>query len=296
MMSETKVTETPMYYVPEQSGWPITGSIGLFTMVVGGVNLLHEHTWGLIPFLAGALIIAYMMFGWFGTVIRESHAGLYSKMMDRSFRWGMVWFIFSEVMFFAAFFGVLFYVRHLATPWLAGLGAKPMTGKLLWPHFQAAWPLLHNPDSKLFVPPKAVVHAWGVPALNTIILLTSGVTVTWAHWGLKTQRRGHLIVGLLVTVILGIAFIGFQATEYHHAYTELGLTLGSGIYGTTFFMLTGFHGAHVTIGAIMLAVMLFRSLKGHFTPEHHFAFEAASWYWHFVDVVWLGLFIFVYWL
>ena len=138
--------------------------------------------------------------------------------------------------------------------------------------------------------------AWGIPAINTLILLTSGVTVTWAHHGLRANRRGVLIFGLFLTVALGALFVGLQAYEYIHAYRDLNLTLGSGVYGSTFFMLTGFHGLHVTIGAIMLLVVLARSIAGHFTPERHFAFEAAAWYWHFVDVVWLGLFFFVYWL
>ncbi len=141
-----------------------------------------------------------------------------------------------------------------------------------------------------------MMHAWGIPAINTLILLSSGVTVTWAHWGLKKNDRTQLILGLMATVALGFLFLVLQAYEYHHAYTELNLTLHSGIYGTTFFMLTGFHGLHVTLGATMLLVILMRSLKGHFTADHHFAFEAVAWYWHFVDVVWLGLFVFVYWL
>ena len=138
--------------------------------------------------------------------------------------------------------------------------------------------------------------AWGIPAINTLILLTSGVTVTWAHWGLLNSNRKQLIAGLAMTVALGIAFLCLQAYEYHHAYESLGLTLGSGAYGATFFMLTGFHGFHVTLGTIMLIVILLRSMKGHFTADHHFGFEGVAWYWHFVDVVWLLLFVLVYWL
>ena len=140
------------------------------------------------------------------------------------------------------------------------------------------------------------MEAWGLPTLNTLILLTSGVTVTWAHWALKKMNRSQLILGLLLTVVLGITFLCLQAFEYGHAYEELGLSLDSGIYGTTFFMLTGFHGAHVTLGTIMLMVILVRAIKGHFSPHNHFAFEGVAWYWHFVDVVWLFLYIFVYWL
>ena len=140
------------------------------------------------------------------------------------------------------------------------------------------------------------MHWMGLPLVNTIILLTSGATITWAHWGLIKNNRKQLVVGMALTVALGIAFLACQALEYHEAYTEMGLTLGSGAYGATFFMLTGFHGFHVTLGTIMLIVILLRCMKGHFTPEHHFGFEGVAWYWHFVDVVWLGLFIFVYWL
>ena len=156
---------------------------------------------------------------------------------------------------------------------------------------------MFNPPSNYgFSHFKETIGAWGVPFTNTLILLSSGATVTWAHWGLQKGNRGQLILGLAATVTLGAIFVYLQSEEYGHAYHALGLTLNSGIYGATFFMLTGFHGFHVTMGTIMLAVILARSIKGHFTPKHHFAFEAVAWYWHFVDVVWIGLFIFVYWL
>lgn len=283
------------YYVPPQSHWPIIGSIGLCTTVVGAVHLLHGERFGHLIFLIGAMIMAYMMFGWFSTVIRESQEGLYSDQLDRSFRWGMAWFIFSEVMFFAAFFGALYYVREWAVPWLGGKGDKA-SSHLLWENFTASWPLIHNPNPNKFPDPKSVIGAFGIPALNTLILLSSGATVTWAHHALKNGNRRQLILGLAATVILGVIFLGFQAYEYHHAYSELNLKLNTGIYASTFFMLTGFHGAHVTIGAIMLFIIMIRSIKGHFTIDKHFGFEAAAWYWHFVDVVWLMLFIFVYWL
>ena len=285
------------YYVPTSSPWSIVGSIGVFTFLVGFINLLHGNILaGSLLFPAGALIIIIMMFGWFGSVIDESLGGVYNEQVDRSFRMGMMWFIFSEVMFFGAFFGVLFYVRMFALPWLGGEGTKGITGQFLYPHFQYVWPLLVNPNPTAFPGPKAVMDAVGIPLLNTIILLTSAATLTWAHWGLKKNNQFQLILGLIITVILGFTFLGFQAYEYYHAHHGLHLTLNSGIYGSTFYMLTGFHGLHVTIGVIMLTVMLVRSIKGHFTPKAHFAFEAAAWYWHFVDVVWLFLFIFVYWI
>jgi cytochrome c oxidase subunit 3 len=197
-------------------------------------------------------------------------------------------------MFFAAFFGALFYARHYSVPWLGGEAAsKAATHALLWPSYEAIWPTNGPGDVG---GQYGAMEAWGLPAINTVILLSSGVTVTWAHWGLLKQDRRQLILGLAATVVLGFLFVALQAYEYTHAYHELNLTLHTGIYGSTFFMLTGFHGFHVTLGAIILLVILLRSIRGHFTPERHFAFEAAAWYWHFVDVVWLGLFIFVYWL
>jgi len=279
------------YYLPQPSHWPIVGSIGLFLFLFGFATLLHGGTFMIMA--AGVVVLLVMLFGWFGTVIGESEGGKYNDQVDMSFRWGMGWFIFSEVMFFAAFFGALFYARMFSVPWLGGASNNVMTNELLWPAFEAMWPTNGPADVGGAY---TAMEAWGIPAVNTLILLSSGVTVTWAHWGLKKGDRTQLILGLMATVALGILFLGLQAYEYSHAYTELNLTLGTGIYGTTFFMLTGFHGLHVTLGATMLLIILLRSMKGHFTAEHHFGFEAVAWYWHFVDVVWLGLFVFVYWL
>jgi len=279
------------YYVPHGSHWPLVGSVGLTTLVVGFAMFLNGSDMGLSTMFAGVAIVLIMMFGWFGTVIRESESHMYNEQVDKSFRWGMGWFIFSEVMFFAAFFGALFYARILSVPWLGGEDAS--THSLLWQGYSAAWPT-NGPAAMGGV--FETVGAWGIPAINTLILLTSGVTVTFAHWALKKNSRGPLVGWLFATVALGFLFIGLQAYEYGHAYHELNLTLESGVYGSTFYMLTGFHGMHVTIGAIMLAIIMLRAIKGHFSPDRHFAFEAVAWYWHFVDVVWLGLFIFVYWL
>jgi cytochrome c oxidase subunit 3 len=287
------------YYVPAQSKWPIIATLGLLITVVGlgtwfnDLKAERADSNGPLIFFVGGLFLAYMLFGWFGTVIKESRSGLYSPQMDLSFRWGMSWFIFSEVMFFAAFFGVLFYVRTWAGPWLGGEGDKGIAN-MLWPGFEYSWPLLNTPDPKLYPAPSGIIDAWGLPLLNTVLLVSSSFTLTFAHHALRKNQRKPLTLWLALTLILGAAFLVFQAEEYIHAYSELGLTLGSGIYGATFFMLTGFHGAHVTLGAIMLTVMLVRVMRGHFSPEHHFGFEAAAWYWHFVDVVWIGLFTFVY--
>lgn len=283
------------YYIPEPSSWPLIGSVALTTLVCGTAMLLNGYPFGSVLMGIGILILIYMLVGWFGTVIRENEAGIYNKQVDISFRWGMFWFIFSEVMFFAAFFGALFYSRNFSLPWLGGEGTGVVTNFYLWPDFEAVWPVHGDGPSKIgggFTP----MGAWGIPALNTLILLTSGLTITWAHHGLKINKRGQLNFGLFLTIALGFVFVGLQAYEYGHAYLELDLRLTSGIYGSTFYMLTGFHGLHVTIGALMLTVMLLRTLSGHFNPERHFAFEAVAWYWHFVDVVWLGLFVFVYWI
>ena len=283
------------YYVPHSTNWwPLIGSVGLTALLVGFSIVLNEGGGiGSMLMVVGAVITVIMMGGWFGLVIKESVGGLYNEQVDSSFRWSMSWFIFSEVMFFAAFFGALFYARIYALPWLGGEGVGAMTNEMLWPTFEFAWPSA-GPDK--LGGEFSAMPPWGIPAINTAILLTSGVTVTWAHHALRANHRGQLIAGLALTVLLGLVFIVLQADEYIHAYQELNLKMTTGIYGSTFYMLTGFHGFHVTMGAIMLAVILLRCIKGHFSPDQHFAFEAVAWYWHFVDVVWLGLFIFVYWL
>jgi cytochrome c oxidase subunit III len=290
-------TGSSKYYIPHGSPWPFFGSVTLFTVMSGAALTFEAMRAGPYVLSLGAVLLAVLFFGWFSKVIDENQAGIYNAQVDRSFRMGMMWFIFSEVMFFGAFFGALFYARQLSVPWLSGLGAKEMTHDLLWPGYQGGWPT--NGPAELS--PRAngtfePMEAFGVPLLNTIILLTSGVTVTIAHHALRAGHRGILKVFLAATFLLGFLFVSLQAMEYHHAYTAMGLTLGTGVYGSTFFMLTGFHGLHVTIGAIMLTVIWLRVMRGHFTPARHFAFEGVSWYWHFVDVVWLGLFIFVYWL
>jgi cytochrome c oxidase subunit 3 len=194
-------------------------------------------------------------------------------------------------MFFGAFFGALFYARQLSLPWLGGTGDGMMTNALLWDAFTSAWPS-NGPGAVGGA--YQTIPAWGLPLLNTLILLTSGVTITLAHHALKAANRRGLLVWLGATVLLGCLFLFFQAEEYIHAYSELNLTMRSGIYGSTFYLLTGFHGLHVTLGTIMLAVIWLRSYRGHFSSDDHFGFEAVAWYWHFVDVVWLILFLFVY--
>ncbi len=293
------------YYVPASSPWPMLGSFILFILVIGAGSLIQGHgvtdlsrglqsngagsLWWLFPI--GLFGVFFLMWRWFGDTVRESLGNMNSAQMDRSYRQGMTWFIFSEVMFFAAFFGALFYARWLVVPWLAGEGKGAMTHELLWPNFQAMWPLVSFPDGRT----TTAMSPWGLPFINTVILLISSVTLTISHHALLVGDRARQRNFLAITVVLGLIFLCLQVEEYIHAYTEMGLTLKSGIYGSTFFMLTGFHGLHVTIGTIMLIIMLVRTMKGHLTPDNHFAFEAAAWYWHFVDVVWLFLFLAVYW-
>jgi len=279
------------YYVPHTARWPIIGSVGLFLLMLGAGSWLNGVATGPWLTLTGAAVLIFMLFGWFAEVIRESESGLYNATGDASFRQGMIWFIFSEVMFFAAFFGALFYARVFVVPWLGGEGTGAITNELLYPEFDAAWP---TAGPATLGGQFETIPAFGLPLVNTLILLTSGLTITLAHWALKKQQRAALIGWMLATIALGGTFLYIQGYEYLHAYQDLGLTLGSGIYGSTFFMLTGFHGLHVTLGAIMLTVITIRCMAGHFSKKNHFGFEAVAWYWHFVDVVWLGLFIFVY--
>jgi len=286
--SASPTTRQEHYYVPQPMPWPIIGSTALFLMVLGGVFVMNGAGGGWVALALGLVILVYMMFRWFGDVIRESESGKYGGWEDLSFRWGMSWFIFSEVMFFAAFFGALFWVRVMSVPDLSSLEHNA----LMWPGFSAHWPSAGPTFAEKFSP----MGAWGIPAINTLLLLSSGVTVTIAHFAMKEGNRGRLNLFLFLTIALGVVFLGLQVYEYGHAYSALNLKLTTGVYGSTFFMLTGFHGFHVTCGAIMLSVILARCLSGHFKPDQHFGFEAVAWYWHFVDVVWLGLFIFVYWL
>jgi len=275
------------YYVPQPSRWPITGACALLICLIGAATWINRGAAGPYILAAGAALLAYTLFGWFGTVIRESEAGLYNGQVDRSYRWAMAWFIFSEAIFFTAFFCALFYIRWYAVPDLASGDSSE-----LWPGFKGRWPTMGPGIEGQLTP----MRATGVPLINTVILLTSAGTLLWAHRGLQKGARSQLTLGLFATVALGVVFLGLQFSEHYRAYTELGLTLGSGAYGATFFMLTGFHGLHVAIGATVLSVILVRSLRGDFTPDNQFAFQAASWYWQFVDVIWLLMYVLVYWL
>ncbi|MBK6957398.1 MAG: cytochrome c oxidase subunit 3 [Nitrosomonas sp.] len=280
--------ESGHYYVPAPSAYPIIGSTALLFLGSGAALTMNKIELGYGLLAVGFAILIYMLFGWFGTVARESESGKFNAQVDKSFRWGMSWFILTEVMFFCAFFGALFYMRNFSIPWL--VDESSVLGNNFWSSYDGTWPTAGPGVHEQFTP----MGAWGLPAFNTLLLLLSGVTCTLAHHALKENRRDGLKKWLLATIFLGALFIGCQAYEYIHAYNDLNLKMTTGAYGSTFFMLTGFHGFHVTVGAIMLTVIYFRSLAGHFTPEHHFGFEGVAWYWHFVDVVWLGLFVFVY--
>jgi cytochrome c oxidase subunit 3 len=287
-MAETHTGTSSHYYIPAPSQWPVVGSLAMVFTMFGLAMVVNRNDAGWIGLAVGLAILFFMMFGWFSTVSAESEHGSYNRHVDVSFRWGMSWFIFSEVMFFASFFFALFYTRTITT---AALG--DFDHKLLWPDFASAWP--HSGPAGIVDPFTKIGPFW-LPTINTALLLTSGVTLTISHHALRANHRTKAAMWLAVTVALGAIFLSVQAYEYTHAYSELNLRLSSGIFGSTFFMLTGFHGFHVFVGAVMLAVVLARLLKGHFKPNNHFAFEAAAWYWHFVDVVWIGLYIVVYWL
>ena len=279
--------KAPYYFVPGPSKWPVLAGATLLATMAGASAWVNGIGWGPAVNIAGLIGFLVVLYYWFGDAIAESESGLYSNRIDVSYRWSMSWFIFSEVMFFAGFFGALYYARSVTMPWLADLDHK-----LLWPDYAADWG--STPGG--IVDGFQKMGPFPIPTLNTALLLASGVTLTVSHHALRAGNRGKTAFWLFATIVLGAVFMGFQAYEYIHAYNDLNLKLTSGIYGSTFFMLTGFHGFHVTLGAIMLGVVLVRLMRGHFTAENHFAFEGAAWYWHFVDVVWLGLYVVVYWL
>ncbi|MGE4335522.1 MAG: cytochrome c oxidase subunit 3 [Pigmentiphaga sp.] len=281
--------EAPYYFVPGLSGHPVRASLALLTLALGLTLWFNEVSVGMWVALVGLLSLLTVLYFWFGDSIRESESGLYGRRVDSAYRWSMAWFIFSEVMFFAALFGALFYARFFTTPLMGDLDHS----LYLWPAFNAVWP--HSGPAGI-IDPFAVMGPFWLPTINTSLLLASGVTLTIAHHALIANHRRKACTWLFITVLLGAIFLCCQAYEYVHAYSDLNLKFNSGIFGSTFYMLTGFHGFHVLIGGIMLAVVLYRLMRGDFTSEKHFGFEGAAWYWHFVDVVWLGLYIVVYWM
>jgi len=294
MSAATPHGQVPYYFVPAPSRHPVLSATALLLIIFGAGQWVNGHGWGAYVLLAGFVLLAFVLQQWFRQAIGESEAGMYGHKIDISFRWSMSWFIFSEVMFFGAFFGALFWTRMHALPNLGSL-----ENAVLWPDFRAVWPssgvgLTGSPGN--IVDPFQTMGPWPIPTINTLLLLSSGVTLTIAHHALVAGHRARTIFFMWITVLLGATFLGFQIFEYHHAYTELNLKLSSGAYGSTFFMLTGFHGFHVFVGMLMLLFITLRLMNGHFTPQRHFGFEGAAWYWHFVDVVWLGLYVVVYWL
>jgi len=294
MSAATHQGQTPYYFVPGPSAWPVLTAIGLFFVILGAGQWINGHQWGAYSLAFGLVWWAVIMFKWFGEAIRESEGGLYSQRIDVSYRWSMSWFIFSEVMFFGAFFGALFWARVYSVPSLGSL-----ENQILWPDFKALWPTTQvgaTASPAGVVEPFSTIGPWPLPTVNTALLLTSGVTLTIAHHALIAGNRAKTILWMWATVLLGAIFLVVQGYEYAHAYNDLNLKLSSGIFGSTFFMLTGFHGFHVFVGMLMLLFITLRLMKGHFTPERHFGFEGAAWYWHFVDVVWLGLYVVVYWM
>ena len=283
----------------EPSALPICASLAILIIALGIVNWLHAAWFGPYLFFSGLIAMIGIAGVWFYAAICDD-IGLseadYAQ-SDLNYRWSMGWFIFSELWFFIAFFGVLFYVRAISLPRLSGAGSgESMTHYLLWPSFTNHWPLLNTPDPSRYLGPDAAMQAWGIPVVNTLILLTSGLTITLAHWGIVRGKNRQALFWQLLTVVLGSVFLAFQVYEYYEAYQHLDMRLNSGVYSNVFYVMTGFHGLHVFLGTIMLLVIAFRIYRDDFSPHDHFAFEATSWYWHFVDVIWLLLFVFVYWL
>ncbi|KAF1048522.1 cytochrome c oxidase subunit 3 [Xylophilus sp.] len=294
MSTTTPHGTTPYYYVPADSRHPVLAATGLFFVILGAAQWINGHAWGKYCLALGLVGWLFVLYQWFGDAIRESEGGLYGRKIDLSYRWSMSWFIFSEVMFFGAFFTALWWARSHSVPSLGSLD-----NALLWPDFKAVWPSLAagaTASPAGTVEPFQTVGPFWLPTINTALLLSSGVTLTIAHHALREGHRVRTVAFLWTTVLLGIVFLFVQGYEYHHLYTELNLKLTSGIFGSTFFLLTGFHGFHVFVGMLMLLFITLRVRKGHFTPERHFGFEGAAWYWHFVDVVWLGLYVLVYWM
>jgi cytochrome c oxidase subunit III len=284
----------PYYFVPNPSRHPVLAAVGLLFVILGAGQWVNGADWGKYALLAGMVIWLTVLFQWFSEAVSESEGGQYGRKIDLSFRWSMSWFIFSEVMFFGAFFTALWWARAHSVPELGSLDQQ-----LLWPDFKAVWPSAvagATASPAGIVEPFTTMTPFWLPTINTALLLTSGVTLTIAHHALVAGQRSKTILFMWMTVLLGIVFLFVQGYEYYHAYHEMNLTLASGVYGSTFFMLTGFHGFHVFVGMLMLLFITLRLQKGHFTPERHFGFEGAAWYWHFVDVVWLGLYILIYWL
>ena len=293
-MSSTASGTAPYYFVPHPSRHPIMAAIGLFLMIIGGTLWINSIATGEWILLAGLVCWLFTLSRWFHDTIGESESGLYSRKIDVSYRWSMSWFIFSEVMFFGAFFTALWWAHVRSVPELGNL-----SNALLWPDFKGVWPgavagATTSPAGT--VEPFQTMGPFWLPTINTALLLTSGVTLTIAHHALLANNRARCIAFMWMTVLLGLIFLFVQGYEYMHAYRDLNLKLSSGVYGSTFFMLTGFHGFHVLVGMLMLFFITLRLMKGHFTPQRHFGFEGAAWYWHFVDVVWLGLYILVYWM
>ena len=293
-MSSATHGTTPYYFVPGPSRHPVMSAIGLFFVILGAGQWINGADWGAYALAFGMVFWLTVLFQWFREAAMESESGMYGHKIDLSYRWSMSWFIFSEVMFFGAFFSALWWARAHSVPELGNVEHA-----LLWPDFKAVWPSVAagataSPGG--IVEPFQTMTPFWLPTINTALLLSSGVTLTIAHHALLEDNRSKTIQFMWLTVLLGVIFLVVQGYEYYHAYVDLNLKLTSGVYGSTFFMLTGFHGFHVLVGMLMLLFVTLRLQKGHFSSSNHFGFEGAAWYWHFVDVVWLGLYILVYWI
>ena len=271
-MSSTSHGTTHYYYVPEPSPFPALASLGLFFVILGATFWVNDIAWGKYSLLAGMVIWLFTLFQWFSASVAESESGMYGRKIELSFRWSMSWFIFSEVMFFGAFFSALWWARAHSVPMLGSLD-----NALLWPDFKAVWPSVAagvTASPAGIIEPFQTMTPFWLPTINTALLLSSGVTLTIAHHALIANQRAKTITFMWLTVALGLVFLFVQGYEYFHAYNDLNLKLTSGMYGSTFYMLTGFHGFHVFLGMLMLLFITLRLQKGHFTPEKHFGRNA----------------------
>ena len=289
------LNKSKKYYVPASSNWPLVGSFALFCLLDGLATWVHGDWFAYFLLLFGFIILLYMIHGWLGDVIRENRLGLSrDDQVERSFRLGVYWFMFSEAMFFGAMFGALFFIRVFTLPILGG--AENITHIVLWPSFNAAWPLLQNPDPSAYIGSQVVISPWGIPLLSSCVILLSVITISLAYWAILKEFRRMSMVLQVVTILLGLFFLLLQANEYVSVNTVQGMTLASGIYATTYYVLTGFYAVHMTVGITILTVMLYRMKKHDFNKQNNFAFKAATWFWYFISILWLLVFVFVYWL
>ena len=283
------------YYIPNSSPYPLVGTIGIFLLLFGFVNWIHEETWGMYCALAGLIIFIGVLCFWFRRIIKEYRTGLSTAaQVQRAYRWGVFWFLFTEALFFFGLFFALFYVQVFGIKWLAGEGHGAVTHLMLWPNFQHGWPVMSLPNPNQYTGPAEGPNPWGIPLLNTLVILISVFTITMARKATFEMKRKKMLSYQMATILLAVVFLVLQGFEYYYAYTEEMLKLGSGIYGNIFYFMTGFDGLHVVAGIIMLLVIFFRMKRGDYDSQRNLGVRLISWYWYFVAIVWILLFLFLY--